>query len=67
MKHWMLLGALMVGCGTAQEVPADLSKLLEVLKKDEGGQMTMLAQTLLGRDGGNKLFIILHSRPIARP
>jgi fermentation-respiration switch protein FrsA (DUF1100 family) len=56
MKHWMLLGALMVGCGTAQEVPADLSKLLEVLKKDEGGQMTMLAQTLLGRDGGNKLF-----------
>lgn len=41
---------------SAQEVPAELSKLLETLKQDQSGQMTMIAKTILGQDGGNKLF-----------
>lgn len=41
---------------TAQEMPADLANLLESLKKDQDGQLTRMAQLMLGPNGGNKLF-----------
>lgn len=41
---------------TAQEVPPDLAKLLETLKNDQGGQMSLMAEAMLGKNGGNKLF-----------
>jgi fermentation-respiration switch protein FrsA (DUF1100 family) len=40
----------------AQEVPTDLTKLLETLKNDQSGQMSMIAESMLGKNGGNKLF-----------
>ena len=41
---------------SAQEMPADLSKLLEALKNDQSGQMSLMAEAMLGKNGGNKLF-----------
>jgi fermentation-respiration switch protein FrsA (DUF1100 family) len=41
---------------TAQEVPPDLAKLLETLKNDQDGQMSLMAEAMLGPNGGNRLF-----------
>jgi uncharacterized protein len=57
MKAWMILASVMLQlplCG--QQMPADLSKLLDALKKDQDGQLTRMAEMMLGPNGGNKLF-----------
>lgn len=48
-----LLGSLRL---SAQEVPPDLAKLLETLRNDQSGQMTLMAESMLGKNGGNQLF-----------
>lgn len=40
----------------AQGVPAELANALEALKKDQDGQLTRVAEMMLGTNGGNKLF-----------
>mgnify|MGYP002654543026 CR=1 FL=1 len=40
----------------AQGVPAELANALEALKKDQDGQLTRVAEMMLGANGGNKLF-----------
>ena len=40
----------------AQSVPAELATVLESLKKDQDGQLTRMAEMMLGANGGNKLF-----------
>lgn len=57
MKRFLLCCSLLAGIPlSAQEMPADLSKLLETLRKDEDGSMTQMAQMMLGPNGGNRLF-----------
>lgn len=40
----------------AQGMSPDLANLLDALKKDQDGQLTRMAQMMLGPNGGNKLF-----------
>lgn len=40
----------------AQGIPAELATMLEALKKDQNGQLTRMAEMMLGSNGGNKLF-----------
>jgi len=57
MKRFLLCCSLLAGIPlSAQEMPADLSKLLETLRKDEDGSVTQMAQMMLGPNGGNRLF-----------
>jgi fermentation-respiration switch protein FrsA (DUF1100 family) len=64
MKRWMMFGLLSVSLVRAQEAPKELTNLLEALKKDEGGRMSMIAQSVLGKDGGNQLFYFpTHDEP----
>ena len=42
--------------GVAQEMPSELASLLAALKQDQGGQMTRMAEMMLGPKGGNQLF-----------
>lgn len=57
MKHLLPCCFLLAGIPLpAQEVPPDLAKLLETLRKDEDGRMTQMAQAMLGPNGGNRLF-----------
>lgn len=54
---WFLLMAWSCVTAWAQQAPPpELAQLLEALKKDQSGQMTLMAQSILGKDGGNQLF-----------
>jgi uncharacterized protein len=41
---------------SAQEMPAELTKLLETLRNDKDGSFTQMAKMMLGPNGGNRLF-----------
>jgi fermentation-respiration switch protein FrsA (DUF1100 family) len=57
MKRSILtLFLLLSVSGDAQEMPPELTNLLAALKQDQGGQMSRMAEMMLGPNGGNQLF-----------
>ncbi|MFM2170622.1 MAG: hypothetical protein RI957_851 [Verrucomicrobiota bacterium] len=57
MKSWFL--TLFLGAPlplVAQGMAPDLANLLDALKQDQDGQLSRMAQMMLGPNGGNKLF-----------
>jgi fermentation-respiration switch protein FrsA (DUF1100 family) len=46
----------LMGLMQAQDLPPELKSMLDVLKNDHDGQMSRMAEMMLGKNGGNQLF-----------
>ncbi|MEN9991713.1 MAG: hypothetical protein RLZZ224_1415, partial [Verrucomicrobiota bacterium] len=59
MKHSVRVIAAfcgLMGLMQAQDLPPELKSMLDVLKNDHDGQMSRMAEMMLGKNGGNQLF-----------
>ena len=56
MKWGISLMLSFFAIAQGQQMPAEMAQLFETLRKDESGNLTMMARAMLGENGGNKLF-----------